>query len=154
MEKLKKLIQDLESKIPNQEILNPAISKSSVGWHIEHSLLTIILIVGALQKSNPENYKWKFNFKRVLIFTINKIPRGRAKAPKVVQPKEDVNIESLRNHLEKGKAKLAELNSISDKNYFEHPYLGHLTLKPTIKFLEIHTNHHLQIINDIIKSNS
>lgn len=154
MEKLKKLIQDLESKIPNQEILNPTISKSSVGWHIEHTLLTMNLVIGALQKSNPENYKRTFNFYRVLVFAMNKIPRGKAKAPKIVQPKEDFNIESLKSHLEKAKAKLAELNSLSNKNYFEHPYFGHLTLKPTIKFLEIHTNHHLQIINDIIKSNS
>jgi hypothetical protein len=153
MEKLKKLIQDLESKIQNQEMLNPTISKSSVGWHIEHTLLTMNLIIGALQKSNPENYKQSFNFYRVLVFAMNKIPRGKAKAPKIVQPKEDFNIESLKSHLEKAKTKLAELNSIGNKNYFEHPYFGHLTLKPTIKFLEIHTNHHLQIINDIIKSN-
>ncbi len=136
MEKLKKLIQDLESKIPNQEMFNPTISKSSVGWHIEHTLLTMNLVIGALQKSNPENYKRTFNFYRILVFAMNKIPRGKAKAPKIVQPKEDFNIESLRSH----------------KNYFEHPYFGHLTLKPTIKFLKIHTNHHLQIINDIIKS--
>lgn len=152
MEKLKKLIQDLESKIPNQEMLNTTISKSSVGWHIEHTLLTMTLVIEALQKSNPENYKWTFNFYRILILTLNKIPRGRARAPKVVQPKVDFNAETLKIHLEKGKTKLAELNTINDKNYFVHPYFGHLRLKPTIKFLEIHTNHHLQIINDIIKS--
>jgi hypothetical protein len=153
MEKLKKLIQDLESKIPNQEMLNPTISKSSVGWHIEHTLLTMNLVIEALQKSNPENYKRTFNFYRILVFTVNKIPRGKARAPKVVQPKVDFNTETLKNHLEKGKTKLAELDTIGDKNYFEHPYFGHLKLKPTIKFLEIHTNHHLQIINDIIESN-
>jgi hypothetical protein len=152
MEKLKKLIHDLESKIPNQEMLNTSISKSSVGWHIEHTLLTTNLVIEALQKSNPENYKWTFNFYRVLILTMNKIPRGKARAPKIVQPKEDFNIESLKKHLEKGKTKLTEIDAIGSTNYFEHPYFGHLKLKPTIKFLEIHTNHHLQIINDIIKS--
>jgi hypothetical protein len=152
MEKLKKLIQDLESKIPNQEMLNPTISRSSVGWHIEHTLLTMNLVIGALQKSNPENYKRTSNFYRVLVFAMNKIPRGKAKAPKIVQPKEDFNVESIKSHIEKGKVKLAELNSIGETNYFEHPYFGHLKLKPTIKFLEIHTNHHLHIINDIIKS--
>ena len=152
MEKLKELIQDLESKIQNQEILDPTISKSSVGWHIEHTLLTMNLVIEALQKSNPENYKRTFNLYRILVFTLNKIPRGRARAPKIVQPKVDFNTETLKIHLEKGKTKLAELNTISGKNYFEHPYFGHLTLKPTIKFLEIHTYHHLKIINDIIKS--
>ena len=152
MEKLKKLIHDLESKIPNQEMLNPTISKSSVGWHIEHTLLTMNLIIEAQQKSNPENYKRAFNFYRTLVFAMNKIPRGNAKAPKIVQPKVEFNTETFKNHLEKGKTRLAKLNTISDKNYFKHPYFGYLTLKPTIKFLEIHTDHHLQIINDITKS--
>jgi hypothetical protein len=38
------------------------------------------------------------------------------------------------------------------EQYFHHPFFGHLKLNKTIKFLEIHTNHHLQIIHEIIHS--
>jgi hypothetical protein len=46
---------------------------------------------------------------------------------------------------------LLELESISNNHYFEHPFLGKLKKKAAIRFLEIHTNHHLKIIEDIIK---
>lgn len=151
MEQLQKLLLELESKIPNQEMIHPLVSKSSVGWHIEHSLLTINLVIEALQKSDATTYKRTFNMLRILIFTMNKIPRGKAKSPKIVQPKIDFDTLSLQNHLEKAKLKSNEIQSIPTNAYFQHPYFGHLKLKPTLRFLQIHTNHHLAIINDIIK---
>jgi hypothetical protein len=153
MQKIKNLIQELESIIPNQEILNPSISKSSVGWHIEHTLLTLNLVVNAIEKSDPKTYKWKFSFIRMLIMTTKKIPRGKARAPKIVQPTTDFDAETLKNHLEKAKINIQKLQTIGPNHYFEHPYFGHLKLKPTIRFLEIHTHHHVNIIKDIIKSN-
>lgn len=151
MERLQKLIVELESKIPNQEIINPLVSISSVGWHIEHSLLTINLVIEALQKSDPRLYKWTFNSTRILIFAMNRIPRGRAKAPKAVQPKLDFDSKSIKSHLEVAKLKNLEIKSIPEYAYFQHPYFGHLKLKATLRFLQIHTKHHLAIINDIIK---
>jgi hypothetical protein len=153
MQNIKNLIQELESVIPNQELLNPSISKSSVGWHIEHTLLTLNLVVNAIEKSNPKTYKWKFSFIRMLVMTTKKIPRGKAKAPKIVQPATDFDAETLKDHLEKAKINIQKLQTIDPNHYFEHPYFGHLKLKPTIRFLEIHTDHHVNIIKDIIKSN-
>ncbi len=152
MKKLEGILQELESKISKQDLINHKISKSTVGWQIEHILLTINLIIGAIKKSNPNEYKWKFSFPRLLIFTMNKIPRGRAQAPKIVQPKDNFTVESLKKHLELAKKNIHELNSLKKNHHFDHPYFGKLNLKPTIKFLEIHTKHHLEIINDIIKS--
>ena len=37
---------------------------------------------------------------------------------------------------------------------FKHPYFGVLNLKMTKRFLEIHTNHHLKIIKEILQSNN
>lgn len=150
MNELQELLNHLESNIPQQTIINPAVSASPVGWHIEHILLTINLIIEALKISNSANYKRRFSIMRILVFTLNKIPRGKARAPRVVQPKVDFNLETLKQHLELVKNKLDELSSIDPNQYFEHPYFGHLKLKPTIKFLGIHTRHHLHIINDII----
>jgi len=152
MDKLSELLKELESRIPNQELINQAISKSTVGWHIEHTLLTINLIIRALKNSNTKDYKRKFNFPRLLVFSMNKIPRGRAKSPKVVQPKDNLNVESLKKHFEIAAERIKGLSGLSTDNFFEHPVFGNLNLKPTIKFLNIHTKHHIKIINDIIKS--
>jgi hypothetical protein len=150
MHKLLKQIKELESKIPNQEDYNPEISKSNVGWHIEHILLTNKMILEAVEKSNPADYTWSFKLSRIVVFTMNKIPRGRAKAPKVVVPK-TYDEQTLLEHLKIVTLKIQGLENMSSDKYFDHPYFGNLRLNKTIKFLEIHTNHHLEIINDILK---
>ena len=150
MKKLQKYLAELETKIPNLEEYNLTVSKSNVGWHIEHSLLTIERIIEAVQKSNPDNYKWSFKLSRILIFTMNKMPRGRAKAPKVVVPN-TYDKQTLLEHLKIVTLKIQEIENISPDKYFDHPFFGNLKLNKAVKILEIHTNHHLEIINDIIK---
>lgn len=150
MNKLQDYLNELEAKISKQENYNNCISKSNVGWHIEHILLTINMIIVEIQKSNPKNYKWSFKLPRILVFTMNKIPRGRAKSPEVVVPKTYDEL-TLIEHLKITKFKITELENIISDKYFNHPFFGNLKLDKTIKFLKIHTNHHLEIINDIIK---
>jgi len=150
MHKLLNYVKELESKIPNQEDYNPEISKSNVGWHIEHILLTNKMIMEAVEKSNPANYSWSFKLSRIVVFTMNKIPRGKAKAPKVVVPK-TYDEQTLLEHLKIVTLKIQGLENMSSDKYFDHPYFGNLRLNKTIKFLEIHTKHHLEIINDIMK---
>ena len=152
MSSLASCLRELESKISRQEVISPAVSIASVGWHIEHSLLTLNLIIERLKTSDAKSYKWTFNFTRILVFTTNKIPRGRAKSPDVVVPKSKFDVDTLTVHIGVAKARILELDTFQTDNFFEHPYFGKLNLRPTIKFLEIHTQHHLAIINDILKS--
>ena len=154
MEELRNQLIELENKIKDQDILNSMISKSSVGWHIEHSLLVMNLTIESIKKSNPENYKRAFNLNRFMVFMMNKIPRGKVRAPKMVQPNLDFTEDSLKTHLEKVRTNSENLSTLSPNNYFEHPFMGHLKLKSTIRFIKLHTQHHINIINEIIKSNS
>ncbi len=151
MDKLLKLLNELESKIPNSERLNLSVSKSSVGWHIEHTLITTIEIIKALKNSMPQDYKWKFNPARVFVYAINKIPRGKGRAPQSVLPKGLIVTDNLSKNIQVAKMKVKELSDLHSNNYFEHPYFGKLNLKPSIKFLKLHTRHHIKIINDITK---
>lgn len=151
MKKLATLLDEFESRIPFFEKENLAISKSSVGWHIEHSLLTINGITRVLLRSNPKEYQWKFKLSRLFIFILGKIPRGKAKAPEIVVPKTNLDVALLQEHLNKSRNSLMEIESLSNYHYFEHPYLGKLKKKDALRFLEIHTNHHLEIITDITK---
>ncbi len=145
------LINQLESKIDDFETVNLNISKSTIGWQIDHSLRVINGVISMLKKSNPEDYKWKFNFPRTIVFFVNRIPRGKAKAPKTVQSKGNIDKNDLINQIETAKILILDLDKLHKKSNFKHPYFDVLNLKQTIKFLNIHTNHHLKIINDILK---
>lgn len=151
MQKLNKLVQELEGVIPSYSFKNETISHATVGWQIEHSLKTIDLIVQACQISDPKTYRWKFKFSRFLIMTLlKKIPRGKARAPKVVLPVGDISTESLDKKLQSVKEQLNKWNELNDKSYFQHPYFGALNKKATLRFLELHTEHHCKIIRDIL----
>lgn len=149
MNKLKSVLDELESHIIDFEKTNVAVSQSSIGWHIDHSLIVINSIVAQLKKSNPQAYKWKFNWKRTYIQTINKFPRGKGKAPKAVQPTETSSVEVLNSKLEIANKSIIELENLESNNFFMHPYFGNLNLKTSIWLLELHTKHHLEIIKDI-----
>jgi hypothetical protein len=144
------LLDSIAIYISDYELLNTEVSQSNIGWHIEHTLLTINGIVEALTRSNPKDFKPKFSVIKYIVLVTKKIPRGKARVPKVVAPKVEYTADSLRQHLEVTKEKIKQLELISEAHFFEHPYFGGLKKKQTIRFLEIHTNHHLKIIRDII----
>lgn len=152
MEKLLKQVRELEAHIPDYAVLQPTVSAANVGWHVEHSLMVFVTIIDALENSDPALYKGGFNMKKFLVYALNKIPRGRGKAPKVVQPLGDANPEKIIPQVEKAITKIKGMESLHKHHHFPHPYFGNLNLKETIKFLTIHTKHHLNIINDILKA--
>lgn len=150
MNNLNQILAHLLSILDDYYHVNTLISKSSVGWHIEHSLKTIDQIVIACKNSNPSKYQWKFKLNRFLILdVIQKIPRGKARAPKVVQPEGEISKETLQLHLEKVQQNLENWGDLNKNCYFTHPFFGNLNKKATEKFLVLHTKHHLQIIEDI-----
>ena len=144
-------IDQLEQNINSSNQLNSNVSASNVGWHIEHILLTINGILIELARPKTNDFKPKFSLLKSIIFLTKTIPRGKAKAPKIVQPADLYDVVSLQNHINKTKAELQKLESIHKENYFNHPYFGGLKRDKTVLFLEIHTNHHLKIIKDILK---
>ncbi len=154
MEKLLKLVNELEKRVPDIDKTNLSVSATAVGWHMAHSLLTINQIVEALKNSDPGKYKWKFNLAKTFVYTIGKIPRGRGKAPKSVQPEGRSDSEKLRNQIIITLDKVETMDKLHPDSFFTHPYFGDLNLKPTKTFLIIHTKHHLKIINDINKHRS
>ena len=142
---------ELASHIADHNQSNKAISEVSVGWHIEHSLLVIKQITATVAQSEPKLYKSKFNVKRFVVFLTKTIPRGKAKAPKVVIPSEEITVDSLQESLKNTYQAIAYLKDCQENQYFMHPFFGQLNKKQTIKFLAIHTEHHLKIIRDILK---
>lgn len=151
MQKLDKLIHELESNIKNFEVTNTSVSKVAIGWHIDHCFLIISRVISALEKSNPADFKPNFSWKRMLVFATNTVPRGKIKAPDVVLPQGEISEKSLKEHLEKVKAKILKIEELDKNSFFLHPFLNDLNVKQTQKFLVLHTTHHVKIIRDMLK---
>ena len=152
MQKLSAIIEVLAEKVQHAEKINPAVSSSSVGWHVQHSLMVISGITNQLKKSDPFQYKYSFNKLRTLVFLMNKIPRGKGKSPSVVNPAELYSASNLQAMVESSKIVVKELKTFPKHSHFNHPYFGMLHLNSSLKFLNIHTHHHLKIIKDIVQS--
>jgi len=149
MQQLQRLISELESHIPNFERTNPNVSNSTIGWQVDHSLIMVNIIVDQVKKSNPADYKWRFNGFRTFFKIANKFPRGKVRAPKSVQPLGIASVEDLKAKVILAKKNIAELESLPANSYFIHPIFGNLNLRQTIWFLRLHTKHHLTIIEEI-----
>ena len=151
MKPLEHLLHQLESHLPNLDKTNSKVSNSTIGWQIDHCLLVINGIISQLEISNPTEFQPKWNFPKFMVFTTGKIPRGKAKAPKVVIPTHVANQEELKAKLEAAKNNILKLDSFSENQFFKHPFFKDLNVKQTEKFLVIHTKHHLKIIQDILR---
>ncbi len=149
--KLIKYLEKIESNIPKFEEKNLKVSKSTIGWQIDHSLKVINRVVISLQSSDPTLYKNNFSFLGKLFFTLGFFPRGRAKAPKYVKPPETILLKDLYSQLQLAKSNIETLNGLDKNAFFKHPLFGNINTKRVYRFLELHTNHHLKIVEDILK---
>lgn len=150
MKKLVQYIEELPSFLPQANKLNEKVSASSIGWHIDHSLLVLSQIINAMESSDPLNYQYQFNWKRFLAFSLNRFPRGVAKAPKQVRPIETFNEANTIKAFENIMHRLTVLESLAPNQFFIHPFFGKLNKKAAIQMLTIHTAHHILIIKDIM----
>lgn len=145
--KLAQQLAEIEAMIPMAETLNTDISHASVGWHLAHSILVINQVTTAVAKSDPSNYKPRYSWIKFYIFLTKNIPRGKAKAPKAVEPIPDMDLQEA---LERASLAIINLMSVAPNQFFPHPYFGDLNRGKTIQFLWIHTEHHLKIARDLL----
>lgn len=134
----------------NYLTVNKSVSNSTVGWQIDHALKVINSVITALQDA-PTNKSAKLTMVGRLCLFTRHIPRGKGKAPKQVQPPEVIELDAIEKQLLQAKECLQLIPVINSKATFKHPYFGILNKNQTIKFVEIHTKHHLKIMRDILK---
>ena len=103
-------------------------------------------------KSNPKDYKREFNFWRMVLFPLRYIPRGKVKAPKFVLPPKIITSEDLHAQLQTAKNHIDTFKGLPGTAYFKHFIFGKLSKKQTLHFLKMHTNHHLKIVRDVLKT--
>lgn len=140
----------IESVVSEHQVKNPSVSSNSVGWQIDHCLKVFNNIINYL-KTAPTDKASKISISGRLFLGINYIPRGKGKAPKLVLPNNDITTETLQSQLGEAKENLQSISSLDPQATFKHSYFGVLDLKQSIRFVEVHTNHHIKIIKDILK---
>lgn len=146
---LEQSLSALYNYVSDADKMNQQVSSATIGWHIEHTLLVIKTIGESVIKSKPNNYKWKFNFARLLVFTLNRFPRGKGKAPDIVNPQHTGRID-FDELFTKTRQAIEDLKKAEPNQYFKHTIFGLLNRKNTFTMLDIHTRHHLLIIKDIL----
>ncbi|PTX62233.1 hypothetical protein C8N46_103333 [Kordia periserrulae] len=143
-------LKEIENYIQDFKSVNSNVSKVSVGWHLEHLLLTITKIYEKMEKSNPKEYRNRFNFTKMMIFSSNQIPRGKATAPTIVTPSETIELVSINKKIILAKQLASKIDNLPENTFFKHPSAGYLNRDDAKRFLKIHTEHHLKIIRDIL----
>lgn len=141
----------IKANIQHLEKEDLKVSKGNVGWHLDHSLKVINSVYENIKESKPADYKKEFNLLRLLTFTLGSFPRGKVKSPKRVLPPEIILKEDVENQLGEAIKNLEIIEGFDENQFFTHPLFKQLNKKQTIKFLGLHTNHHLKIVKEILK---
>ncbi|GGD22664.1 DUF1569 domain-containing protein [Hyunsoonleella pacifica] len=151
IKKLRVQLSQIEAFMPHFRAVNTSVSKVSVGWQLDHSLKVINGVFNTMANSNPKHYKRNFNLSRIILFSLNYIPRGNAKSPKIVVPPNTILEKDLEKQLHTAKRLLDGIGTLDEAHHFKHFIFGTLSKKQTLRFLRLHTHHHLKIIGDILK---
>ncbi len=149
--KIQNKLLEWESHIPAKDAIDTTVSKVSVAWHLDHGLKVINGIYSALRKSEPSQYKKNYNLTRSAVYFAGAMPRGVGKSPKSVLPPEEILVADINKQLEEARGNIEKLKALPINANFKHPVFGVLNRDQSIRFLEIHTEHHLKIIRDILK---
>ncbi|MEM6525351.1 MAG: hypothetical protein AAF693_16225 [Bacteroidota bacterium] len=150
--KLISLLAQLALHLKNRKFENKSISEASIGWHLIHSLLVINNITESLLVSDPNKYVKEDNRVRDIVLTKKQIKRGVAHSPEAVTPGQEIKKGQIKDLLDQAKVNVVKFALIPKHAHFTHYSMGMLKKKEAIKFLIIHTKHHLKIINEIVES--
>ncbi|MBT8399127.1 MAG: DinB family protein [Rhodothermia bacterium] len=92
-----------------------------------------------------------------LVLRSGLIPRGVGKSPSVARPDDLISTERLTEELRQQLGNMGHIHdhleaAKSSRQTFEHPYFGHLNPRQWIRFVRVHTNHHLKIVSEILST--
>lgn len=145
--------KEIEMYIAREDKANPEISKWSMYRQCEHVLLVNTQVLEMIAKGDTPLEKRSRSLLSYLTLTFGFIPRGRADAPDYVLPKNIGRDElfALLNKLRNQLIDIEKLKELRSKDVVgNHPYFGGLNRIEWLRFIEVHTKHHLKIIREIL----
>lgn len=153
MKSLEQQLTELKTYIEEGDQLANSVSSKGTYWHIDHSLNVISKVIQVLKESNPDDFDPHSSFLKSVIMFTGYMPRGKGRAPKQTVNQNEINRTELKKTFKQVQSASKSVASLSNDKTFDHPLFGWLTKKETIRFIGIHTHHHLKIIRDIRKKN-
>jgi hypothetical protein len=138
----------------------PEVSSWSVAKQLEHTLKSTELMLRAVElilDDDPKAIEHEPGVRFIgrVVFFSGRIPRGKGRAPDSVIPPEDVDLSDMPKRLDGLRATLAELQPRlgelrARRGCFEHPYFGNLDGRRWLRLAQVHADHHLLIVDDIL----
>ncbi|MGB1247441.1 MAG: hypothetical protein ACPG4Z_01045 [Chitinophagales bacterium] len=152
-DKVLKDISTIEQLIDKGDIENKEVSQKGTYWQLEHSLKVLKAIAKLLIASKPEEYNPKFSLAKWVILISGKIPRGKGRAPKktISQEEDNITVEKLKSRVDELRELMKTVKTLPHDSFFPHPLFKDVKYKWAVRFMSIHTRHHLAIIDDIMK---
>ena len=150
---LQKQFDQLENYLNKGDLLASEISKKGIYWHVDHCVRILEGIPEAMRTSKEEDYQHKSNLSKLIIMNTGWIPRGKGKSPKHVLPDEtQLDADTIHKRSDRAWHQVNSVSDLPDTAHFRHPLFGSLKRDKALRFMKIHTNHHLKIMRDIVKA--
>jgi len=141
---------DLRAAVPHYAVQAPQVSGWSVGMHVHHCCLVIQAVHDALAASRPPAPRmWRSLIGRLVLWR-GRFPRGRARAPEFALPADDMSPTQLTTLLSAAEQAVGAMRALDPGTWMRHFMLGTFTRDEAMRFAEVHTNHHLAIIREIL----
>ena len=136
----------------------PNVSEWSVAKQLHHTAASTALMLVAVDRIakqvSPAEENGSINTMGRALLLRGRFPRGRAKAPKISLPPEELTRDELEADMARSRRAYDRTPEILGQAAAsgwrtKHPYFGMLDAGQWLKLARIHADHHLAIIDDI-----
>lgn len=141
------------------------VSSWSVAQQVDHALRAAQTMLAAAASLAPEGAataaaraaRARLNLPGRVVLWLGRIPRGRGQAPAAVLPGTEPERELARGRLSEVRTQLDALAPRATElarwpGALPHPALGRFAARHWLRFAPIHTEHHLAIVDDILRA--
>lgn len=145
---LETMFHVMHTLVPQADTMNKAVSGWSVGEHLEHICTVAAGFAVVLISGRGPKFEATMPDARNMVLVDGHIPRGKIKAPPVASPKGIESAPAYARMLNKTLARLKSAALQPEDRTADHPLLGTFNRNEVLRFLVVHTAHHLSIIDD------
>jgi len=147
-------LDEMEGSLPRASATDDTVSGWSVGQQIEHTLSALSAMSVALRRGRNEADGRRPNRFLALVLESGTIQRGRVKAPSAMLPSDHPDKKNLQRLILKTRNRISILGGLPPQASFVHHILGPMHRDEALQFMSIHTEHHLKIIRDILRTSA